>query len=396
MKNYLSLILLMLGGHLWAQRPPFTLDEVLSMSHGTSQLMDARDLGVYYLRNDMDSLKVVIAQYLLSEHEDMKALGYRFQGGYAYRSGDVSGGVYFLNKSAAQFAQVERWTFLSEVYNELGNAHWVSGDYLSAGKNYRKSLDAGKNALDNTARFNAYLGLGKTKCVLGDSAMGIFYVGKYLEEAILHEAWESASSASGFLSDLYTAKNDEKLADAYLKRSIGYAQRSGSLIHLSNVKNNAAMYHFRKGELDSSELLFRESFDMRKEVGQSKEICESYYNLGVFYLETGDTLTAVKWWIEGEKFADEMNMPSERLDLLNELQIVYSKQRDSDQLRDVQREISVTQHKMNADKSDPVMEGVLAIASERRGALGDDHQYAMVVTVLALLMSAVLVWHRRA
>ena len=315
---------------------------VLEMSPGTAQLFAAREQGIWYVRNAIDSVPIVASQFLLSDDDDLKNLGYRFQASFELRTGKITAAEKHLNLAIGGFSKSNRLTFLSECHNEKGNLLYTQGDFNRAVLSYLNSLKTGDNALDKTASFNGFLGLGKSLCALGDTSYGEYCVNQYLERSIVSNAWESASSASSYLSDLYSSLGDKELSEAYLIRSLSYAQKSGSKIHKSNMMNNRAMQYFFEGKLDSAEIFFKSSLKVRGEVGHAKEISESHFNLSVFYLEKGEWIQSIEWAEKGEHFAEINGLYQERKDLLELLMEAYMKLRENEKIKLLQIEFCLS------------------------------------------------------
>ena len=217
---------------------------------------------------------------------------------------------------------------------------------------------------------------------------------QYLERSIVSNAWESASSASSYLSDLYSSLGDKELSEAYLIRSLSYAQKSGSKIHKSNMMNNRAMQYFFEGKLDSAEIFFKSSLKVRGEVGHAKEISESHFNLSVFYLEKGEWIQSIEWAEKGEHFAEINGLYQERKDLLELLMEAYMKLRENEKIKLLQIELEQLEAGRENVLDEEVMKEVLRIVNREKSKDVRQNSLPECVLLSVLLLATALVWRR--
>ena len=295
--------------------------------HHEEDITKKAEIGYYlwneYLRNDLDSLKVMSVELLLSAAEEKstfaRAIGNSGLGSYLIRNGEIEVGIRHIEESKKYFEQKEDYTILSENYNELGNAHYLAGEYEKAIKSYLASLRYGGLSPDLTAAFSGKLGLGRSYCAIGDTAVGLFTVEKYKDESIKHMKFESAADAYAFMGMIEMDRGNMDLSREYYEKSIVFSGKSKSKSHLSHAYNNKAILHFNLGEADSSLMYFEKSLRLRERIGHHKGIIESNYNVGFFHLEMGDFHNAYIHFNKSAKLARERNFRGDESDALQEL-----------------------------------------------------------------------------
>jgi len=292
------------------------------------------EIGYYlwneYLRNDLDSLKIMAVELILSAAEEKstfaRAVGNNSLGSYLIRSGDVEGGIKHLEEAEKYFEHKEDYTLLSETYNELGNGHYLAGEYSEAIKSYLASLRYGSLSPDPTAAFNGKLGLGRSYCAIGDTSVGIFTVEKYKDQAVKHMKFESAADAYAYLGMIEMDRQNMELSREYYKKSTVFSGKSNSKAHLSHSYNNKAILHFNLGETDSSLMYFEKSLRLRERINHKKGIVESYYNIGFYYNETGDAHNAYINFNKSAELAKKYEFKGDELDALQELLNICNEQ----------------------------------------------------------------------
>lgn len=299
--------------------------------HDTKDIVEkaeiARFLWNEYLRNDMDSLRIVTVELLESAQEAKngfaKAIGNSSLGSYLIRTGDVEGGIWHLKEAEKYFDKKGDHLLLSETLNEIGHGYYLSGNYNEAIHAYLASIKAGEKAKsDPTAAFNGKLGLGRAYYALGDTAVGIHTIQDYKGLSIEHLKYEAAADAYAFLGMIEMDRGNNELSREYYEKSIQHSERGHSKAHLSHAYNNKAILHFNIGELDSSLMLFEQGLRIREKINHVKGIVESYYNLGFYYNELKDLHNAYIYFSKSAEVARGNDFRGDELDALKELLII--------------------------------------------------------------------------
>lgn len=309
-----------------------------------------------YLRNDLDSLKIMSVDMLLASSETgnafAKAVGEHALGSYLIRVGETEKGIEHLNEARRYFTKKEDYDELSIIYNELGNGRFLQGKYHEAIKMYLSSLRYGALAPDPTSAFNAKIGLGKSYCAIGDTVVGIKTVLEYKNQAVNFRKFEAAADAYGYLAEVEYERNID-LAKEYYTKSTLFAAKSNSKAHLSHAWNNMAILYFDLGMQDSSLMYFKKSLELRQSINHQKGIVESYNNLGYFYMALEDFPAAIGYYDQCVALARESGFPGDEHDALSDL-LGILKKTGSDRVKAVEARIAeiekTLENKRSSDK----------------------------------------------
>lgn len=295
------------------------------------------ELWNYYLRFNLDSLKVAAVDLLLvaseKEHEFARAVGTRMLGSYLYRSGKIDQGLGYLNVARDYFEKREDYMVASEIYNEIGHSFFLQGKFEEAKESYEKSIRLGEQSTDATAAFNGKLGLGKAYIALGDTNVGMTLIHSYKQLSVQNQKFEAASDAFAYLAQVESAMKHANLSNEYYLRSVEFSRRSKSKVHLANSYTNLGILKFGLEEYDSSLFFFKESLRLREEMRSIRPIIESYYNLGFFYAERDSIDKAISCYERSVELARKHEHYTDEMDALTELVKLY---KDRDMLERVE------------------------------------------------------------
>lgn len=316
----------------------------------------------YYLRNNLDSLKITGQQMIDNSSSSLYPIGIRNLGSYFIRTDDLNKGIELLKKAKDQFAKLEMTILLSETENELGNAYYLQGNYNQASRCYLSSISTGTKTSDATAAYNGMLGFGKTLCAAGDTLTGLLFIKRYLEKCLRDEKYEAASDACGYLGMIAGAQEKIELMSAYYKRSINYARRSNSKSHKAIAYTNKAIDYFYLDKVDSANYFFEQSLLIRQEVGETSPIVESLYNLGLINIEINKLDEAKIYLEKGEFLADQGEIRSWQLDCLELLLEIANARYDQLEADKIEREMERIRSEM--EKLGTLDEDILNAAIE--------------------------------
>ncbi|MFT5778787.1 MAG: tetratricopeptide (TPR) repeat protein [Crocinitomicaceae bacterium] len=330
-----------------------TYEQFVLEKDSSRLLYFCRELNTYYLRNSLDTVKIISMSMLSSTqtNECGKNFGSRYIGSYHLRKGNLEKATQCLAESRNYFAKCDLRSFKSETENELGNAFNLLGNYNLAAKFYIASIISGEESSDETAAFNGMIGLGKVFCASGDTSSGIRLVSVFLSKALRHDKFESSADACAYLGMIYGEQGEVELMKAYYRRSMRYAKESKSKTHLANSLNNEAILMFIDNKYDSSLVLFTNALKLRKEVGQQKAIIESYFNIGGFYLERGGYDQAEINFLKSHQMAEEFSLLPDELDALLSLEELYLILGKEDDVSKMKNEIRRVRNLLNEHRN---------------------------------------------
>lgn len=312
------------------------------------------ELWNYYLRNDLDSLKILGVELLLFAAEEghpfCKAVGHHVLGSYLIRRGEIKKGLYHLNEAKNYYTRREDYDQLTIAYNEMGNARYLEGKYHEAIKMYLSSLKYGGLAPDLTSAFSAKIGLGKAYIASGDTVVGLKTIHEYKDQVLNFRKFESAADAYAYLGEVEMDRNTT-LSQEYFKKSVIYSVKSKSLAHLSHAYNNTAILFFNLGATDSSVHYFQKALDIRLKMDHKKAVVESYYNFGFLYKELGELKKALGYFEKSAELARVNGYKGDQRDALLEAKSICE-ELNLYRLQEIVDEITRLEKEMELDQSD--------------------------------------------
>lgn len=307
-----------------------------------------------YLRSDIDSVKVVAIELLMdaSEKEDefARAIGTRILGSYLFRSGKIDQGIEYLILSQEYFEKNEDYITSSEIYNEVGHALFLKGQFDEAIASFRKSIQFGKKSTDPTAEFNGEMGMGRCYISKGDTAIGLGVINNYRRLSLEHGKYEAVADAMATLAQVADDGGNVTLADQYYFRSLSYSKKSKSKIHISHSYANMGILKFNNSDFDSSLYYFNASLKLRQELNSPKGIIEGFYNLGFFYASLEKYDLALENLITSRYLANKNGFLPDEIDAIMDMIDVYSSIGDSIKMNVLVREKTILQKQLENQK----------------------------------------------
>ena len=245
----------------------------------------------YYTRKDVDSLKVIAAELLMSDSDEevelSKVVGDYSLGVYFSRKGQIKEGVECLKRSLHYFQRRMDFDNSSLILNQLGNSYVLDGEYMNAIQFYIKSLDVGLRAVDEEYQYVGKIGLSKSYFFLGDTVKGISMMLQYKNDALKFGRFEAAANAFSILGMVELDRGEIQKSLQFFEKSIALGLKSKSLMQLSHVYTNKAIVFFTIDELDSSLVYFEKALKTRVKLNNPRQITEAYFNLTSYYTEQG-------------------------------------------------------------------------------------------------------------
>lgn len=273
-----------------------------------------------YMRNDIDSIRVVSdlfsKYYRDGGSELLKASSLKVSGSYLLRKGKTLEARKNLFLASKIFEDDLYLHVLSEIYVEIGNSYFLSGDGRLAIEAYLLSIKVGEGSADETSFYNGMLGAGKAFCMAGDTTEGLLYVNQFIKMAKKDNKHEALADSYAFLGMIQMENGEKSKSNWSYKQSLYNSQLSGSKLHLAHSYTNRAILDYQNNVLDSSLYFFEKSLKLRKEIGNSKTIVESYFNLANYYLGLDDVDQAIEQLKLSERMALKFGFIQDELDAI--------------------------------------------------------------------------------
>lgn len=287
-----------------------------------------------FIREDLDSIKIVGINLLLEANVNSYtyAVANRLIGSYQIRQGEFKEGIQKLKRAAIHFEKMGNYDLTSELYNDIGHGFYLDGEFDEALESYKASIMMGKAGLDETARFNGELGVGKSYIALGDTSLGLHFIHEYKNKSRIHDKFEAAADAYGYLAIIAEQQHQMHLAHEYLMKSYQSSLKSNSKIHFSHALTNRAIVFFDANEIDSAIHYFNQSLKIRESLSNPKPVVDSYHNLAVLYQLIDSTSKSEKYFEYAIDISKEHGFIQEELDAIESF-LFYGAYYDSTKLK---------------------------------------------------------------
>lgn len=370
------------------------LSKELSQMNSEDRFNYVSDLLDELIMNRID--RIVILNELYSDWVNSTlevALLKLSKGCFMYRTGEIDSAVIYLNHSSEILRENGRFQLSSESYNELGNAYFTGGRLNMAVNSYLNSLKVGHDSDDETAKFNAFLGLGRSYCAAGDTVIGVKLLNEYLRRSRELKKMEASSDACGALAVIYQDIGDKQMSDYYYKKGHEYSSKSDSRSMQSNSLTNRAIVAFNSGKVDSAYLFFQNALQLRVSLGSSRPIVDSYFNLASFKIMLNEYTSAKSYIDTAMMIADENGLTIEQMDLTELLMEVLDRENNQTEVEKLRIQLDSMRNAQEINSEiDPISTGVVSVMLNRNETLPIDPQsrkYLWIyqtISVLTLLL----------
>lgn len=323
-----------------------------------------------YMRNDIDSIRVLsryFAQLYRSNKKSIyKFTGQKLDGSYFLRKGELELARKSLNGALniTQYDETEHT--VSEIFVEIGNSYFLSGEGRLAIESYLLSMDIGEESQDLTSHYNGMLGLAKVYCSVGDTILGLQFAESFISNALDDDKYEALADGYAFLGMIYFDLGEAYKAKNYYKQSLYYSKMSGSRLHLAHAFNNRAIIDYQSNQLDSSYFYFNKSLGLRKSIGNTKSVVESYFNLGSYFIGIEQVDVGVKYIDSSRVLSNKLGFLQDEIDALEMLDL-YS---DSNSWS-----VRIDELRTKLDEQNKVSDGIKSLSAKILGSSRNNRTY---------------------
>lgn len=317
--------------------------------------------------NDIDSL-LILSNYLLVNNSNdlLYQIGKRSLGSYCVKAGFQERGRKYLIESSNSFNELGEIALNSEALNEIGNSYFLSGEGRLAIESYLLSMDIGEESQDLTSHYNGMLGLAKVYCSVGDTILGLQFAESFISNALDDDKYEALADGYAFLGMIYFDLGEAYKAKNYYKQSLYYSKMSGSRLHLAHAFNNRAIIDYQSNQLDSSYFYFNKSLGLRKSIGNTKSVVESYFNLGSYFIGIEQVDVGVKYIDSSRVLSNKLGFLQDEIDALEMLDL-YS---DSNSWS-----VRIDELKTKLDEQNKVSDGIKSLSAKILGSSRNNRTY---------------------
>lgn len=196
----------------------------------------------------------------------------------------------------ATFLQLSNDTVASEVYNGIGNAYFLEGDFLAAEKFYLKSINQARLSKIDRFELLPYPNLARIYIRRKEFDEAEKLLVDYINFHKVGPKLKQLGVAYGVLSQLSMEKGNSDEAIKHLEQSLEYNLTLGSARTIANGFTNMAIACFLTDKIDRAEQYFRLALSYREKDANPYFLAEGYFNMGDFYIETGNMDSCVYYY----------------------------------------------------------------------------------------------------
>ena len=173
------------------------------------------------------------------------------------------------------------------AYFNIGNMHYISGNFAETLDNYLKALEILEKNEDKKGVANALMGVGNVYAILKEHEKAIEYQEKSLK--IRKELDDSIAVSQSYnnLGSIYMSMGKYKEALDYHFKSLEIKEQYGLWKQLSSSFGNIGTAYKELGELDKALEYQEKALEIRKKLNNRKGMVMSYTDIGAIYLEKG-------------------------------------------------------------------------------------------------------------
>jgi tetratricopeptide (TPR) repeat protein len=194
------------------------------------------------------------------------------------------------------FLRLDNDTVASEVYNGLGNAYFLKGEYLVAEEYYLKAIEQARKS-----------GFDHFELIPFPNLARIYIRQKKYDEAEkllldfinFHKGTfklKQLGLGYGVLGQLNLDRGNVDEAIKQLEQSLEYNLTLGSPRIIANGFTNMAIACFLNDKIDRAEQYFRLALSYRESDNNAFFLAEGYYNMGDFYIELGELDSCIYYY----------------------------------------------------------------------------------------------------
>lgn len=239
------------------------------------------------------------------EREDALAMANYCHGHYLSSKMLLEESLLRFEAAFSTFYALHNDTLCSEVYNGIGNAYFLKGDYSSAEEYYLRSIDLARMSDAERFQLIAYPNLARIyraqKNYVEAEVLLQEYINFYEETGKLTKL----GNAYGILGQLYLDQEKVETAMEYLQKGLEFQLASGSLRASANGYTNLAIANFLRGDVVQAERDFRTALEYRLQEGNPFFLAEAYFNMGDFFIEQVKLDSTIHYYLMSLSIAEE-------------------------------------------------------------------------------------------
>ena len=215
---------------------------------------------------------------------------------------------------------------MARSYNQLGILADARGDYETAEREYRRSLEINEEIGSREDMASTYHNLGVNAQNRGDyeTAEREYRRSLEMEEEIGNRAGMAGSyNQLGILAD---ARGDYETAEREYRRSLEINEEIGSREDMASTYHNLGVNAQNRGDYETAEREYRRSLEIEEEIGNRAGMATSYHQLGRIAEIRGDYETAEREYRRSLEIGEEIGNRAGMATALSQLGVLRTEQ----------------------------------------------------------------------
>lgn len=328
------------------------ISEVRKSFYSTAKdrLKNAEILRDYYLDEAPDSI-YNISSFLFRkgfEKENLNEIMYAklIISSYYYEHGKADESIENLRECILFYERKHDLEKLAHAQNMMGLALMHQLKTKEAISWFLKSLKSAQNLPEENEAYMAQMSLVEAFYRLEQYDSAEKELEAFIKKVKKRKLNKALRKAYQLKAKICFATNRADEAVLLSEKSLSLAYQNGDKLGLSFAKNDVAIAYFQKGNEAQALAAFKESLKLRKELGNSTIICESYFNLGEIYYFKELYSQAIQYYDSSYNLGLKNNLLNEQVDALERIGECYSKLNQAEKAYKFMVQFALSQRKL--------------------------------------------------
>jgi serine phosphatase RsbU (regulator of sigma subunit) len=226
--------------------------------------------------------------------------------GWEYRNSDLKKVLEYSEKALTLSESLGYLKGKTNSYNNIGNIHFLKGDYLQALEFYLKSLKTVEMLNDKKGIANCLMGVGNVYSSLKNYPLAIEYLEQSLQMRQELDDKDGIAGCYNNLGGIYLAMGDTEKSLKVQMKALAIKKEINDQKGFSSTLGNIGDVYFEMGEFDTALDYQLQALELRKQFNNKKGQAISYGTIGKIYYKKGNRPEAIRFLKESIKYAGEV------------------------------------------------------------------------------------------
>ncbi len=169
-------------------------------------------------------------------------------------------------------------------YFNIGNMHYIMGDFTSTLDYYLKALEVQEEQGDQKGVANALMGIGNVHAILNNHNEAIKYQEQSLQIRLELEDSMGMAGSYNNLGSIYEGMGEFEKALEYNQKSLAIKEKLNYWKGMSSSYGNIGTIYYELGKYDLAVEYQLKALEIRQELNNKKGMVMSYTDLGKIYM----------------------------------------------------------------------------------------------------------------